>query len=91
MHWIPGRDDPVSYRIRYQVSERGIHVFGRSIRVIFFPSLFMIPNGLGYMPPEVWEEWQAALVAGGDLPAPLDDLSAAYTNAFVEKLNAEMK
>jgi NitT/TauT family transport system substrate-binding protein len=39
-------------------------------------------NGLGYLPSEVWEEWQASLVAGGDLAAPLDDLTAAYTNDF---------
>lgn len=39
-------------------------------------------NGLGYLPPEVWEEWQASLVAGGDIAAPLDDLTAAYTNDF---------
>jgi len=44
-------------------------------------------NGLGYQPPEVWEEWQAALVAGGDLSGPLPDLTAAYTNAFTLKVN----
>lgn len=48
-------------------------------------------NGLGYLPPEVWEEWQASLVAGGDLPAPLDDLSAAFTNEFIEGWNAAIK
>lgn len=48
-------------------------------------------KGMGYLPPAVWEEWQASLVAGGDLPGPLDDLSAAFTNRFVDKLNAEMK
>jgi NitT/TauT family transport system substrate-binding protein len=40
-------------------------------------------NGLGYQPPEVWEEWQESMIAGGDLQGPLDDLSAAYTNDFV--------
>ena len=44
--------------------------------------------GLGYQPPEVWEEWQASMIAGGDLAGPLDDLSAAYTNQFVEAWNA---
>lgn len=39
-------------------------------------------KGLGYLPAEVWEEWQASLVAGGDIAAPLDDLSAAWTNDF---------
>jgi NitT/TauT family transport system substrate-binding protein len=45
-------------------------------------------NGLGYQPPEVWEEWQESMIAGGDLEAPLDDLTAAYTNEFVETWNA---
>ncbi len=48
-------------------------------------------NGLGYLPPAVWEEWQASLVAGGDLSAPLDDLTAAYTNEFIEGWNAAIK
>jgi NitT/TauT family transport system substrate-binding protein len=39
-------------------------------------------NGLGYLPPEVWAEWQDSLVAGGEIDAPLDDLSAAFTNDF---------
>lgn len=39
-------------------------------------------NGLGYQPGEVWEEWQASLVTGGELAGPLDDLTAAYTNEF---------
>ncbi len=45
-------------------------------------------RGLGYQPPEVWEEWQESLIAGGDLAGPLDDLSAAYSNEFVETWNA---
>ncbi len=48
-------------------------------------------NGLGYLPPAVWEEWQDSLVAGGDLAAPLDDLTAAYTNEFIEGWNAAIK
>ena len=44
-------------------------------------------NGLGYLPPEVWVEWQDSLLAGGDLPAPLDDLEAAYTNDFIAIAN----
>ena len=44
-------------------------------------------NGLGWQPPEVWEEWQESLIAGGDLPGPLPDLSAAYTNEFVAGWN----
>ena len=48
-------------------------------------------KGLGYLPEAVWEEWQASLVAGGDLPAPLEDLTAAYTNEFIEGWNAAIK
>ncbi len=44
-------------------------------------------KGLGYQPPEVWAEWQDSLIATGDLAAPLDDLSAAYTNDFVAAWN----
>lgn len=44
-------------------------------------------GGLGYQPPEVWEEWQTSLIAGGELAEPLDDLSAAFTNGFVEGWN----
>lgn len=44
-------------------------------------------NGYGYFPPEVWEEWQEALVAGGEIAAPLDDLTAAYTNEFIAGWN----
>ncbi len=45
-------------------------------------------EGLGYMPPEVWEEWQDSLVAGGEIAEPLEDLSAAFTNEFIEGWNA---
>jgi NitT/TauT family transport system substrate-binding protein len=48
-------------------------------------------NGLGYLPPEVWVEWQDSLVASGDLAAPLDDLTAAYTNDFSAMANEAMK
>ncbi len=47
-------------------------------------------QGFGFMPPEVWVEWQDAQVSGGEMAAPLADLEAAYTNDFVTKLNAEM-
>lgn len=39
-------------------------------------------HGYGWYPAEVWEEWQAALLAGGEIPAALDDLGAAWTNEF---------
>jgi len=44
-------------------------------------------NGLGFQPPEVWEEWQQVQINGGDLPGPLPDLTAAYTNDFTLKVN----
>lgn len=44
-------------------------------------------KGLGYQPPEVWEEWQKSMLATGDLKAPLPDLTAAYTNDFVATWN----
>lgn len=44
-------------------------------------------HGLGYQPPEVWEEWQAAQIAGGELKEALPDLTAAYTNEFTLKVN----
>lgn len=37
---------------------------------------------LGWYPAEVWAEWQEALVAGGEISGPLDDLDAAWTNEF---------
>ena len=48
-------------------------------------------KGMGYLPPAVWEEWQASLVAGGEIPAPLDDLTAAYTNEFIAGWNEAVK
>ncbi|MGQ0567331.1 MAG: ABC transporter substrate-binding protein [Gemmobacter sp.] len=44
-------------------------------------------KGLGYQPPEIWEEWQATQIAGGELAGPLPDLTAAYTNDFALKVN----
>lgn len=48
-------------------------------------------NGLGHLPPAVWEEWQDSLVAGGELSAPLDDLTEAYTNEFISDWNEAIK
>lgn len=45
-------------------------------------------NGLGWYPAEVWAEWQDALVTGGEISEPLDDLSAAWTNEFAAIGNA---
>ncbi|WP_153772274.1 ABC transporter substrate-binding protein [Labrenzia sp. CE80] len=43
---------------------------------------------LGWYPAQVWEEWQDALVAGNEIPGPLDDLSAIWTNEFAELGNS---
>jgi NitT/TauT family transport system substrate-binding protein len=48
-------------------------------------------NGMGYLPPKVWEEWQESLVAGGEIEKPLDDLTAAYTNEFIAGWNEAVK
>ena len=48
-------------------------------------------NGLGYLPHEIWEEWQASMIEGGDLETPLDDLNAAYTNDFTAAANESLK
>lgn len=37
---------------------------------------------LGWYPAEVWQEWQEALIAGGEISEPLEDLEAAWTNEF---------
>ncbi len=39
-------------------------------------------EGLGWYPAEVWQEWEDALVAGGEIAEPLEDLSVAWTNEF---------
>ena len=44
---------------------------------------------LGYQPPEDWEMWHESVIATGDIPAPLDDLEAAYTNEFVDYWNQD--
>ena len=48
-------------------------------------------NGMGYLPPAVWEEWQDSLVAGGEIESPLDDLTEAYTNEFIDEWNIAIK
>lgn len=50
-----------------------------------------LSHGYGYQPPEVWEEWQTVQIAGGELAAPLPDLTAAYTNEFTLKVNGSAK
>ena len=44
-------------------------------------------KGWGYQPPEHWELWHKSQVATGALEKPLDDLSQAYTNDYVDGWN----
>jgi NitT/TauT family transport system substrate-binding protein len=44
-------------------------------------------RGWGYQDPAHWEAWHRSLIESRELDAPLPDLSAAYTNRFVEAWN----
>jgi NitT/TauT family transport system substrate-binding protein len=44
-------------------------------------------QGWGYQPPAHWELWHQSQIDSGALSAPLPDLTAAYTNEFVEAWN----
>lgn len=44
-------------------------------------------KGIGYQSPEHWEVWHKSLVETGELKAPLPDITAAYSNEFVEAWN----
>ncbi len=46
-------------------------------------------HGYGYQNPDAWQGWHDVLVKSGDLDAPMADLTAAYTNEFIETWNAE--
>lgn len=48
-------------------------------------------EGLGWQPPDVWAEWQDVLVDTGAMEAPLEDLSAAFTNDFVMIANEALQ
>jgi NitT/TauT family transport system substrate-binding protein len=43
--------------------------------------------GWGYNDPEHWQAWMDSLVAGGDLAAPLADITVVYNNNFVKAWN----
>ncbi len=45
-------------------------------------------QGWGYQPAAHWELWHQSQIASGALTGPLPDLTAAYTNQFVETWNA---
>jgi NitT/TauT family transport system substrate-binding protein len=56
-------------------------------QIIVRQTPFEPEKGYGYQDHAAWEAWQDSLVASGDLEAPLPDLSAVYTNEFVEAWN----
>lgn len=45
-------------------------------------------HALGYLPESGWQAWHESLLATKELDKPIADLSAIYTNEFVEKLEA---
>ena len=53
------------------------------------PTDEFIANGIGYQPPAHWEAWNESLLSSGALEKPLDDLSAAYSNAYIDNWNAK--
>ena len=53
------------------------------------PTDTYMDKGFGYQPPEHWETWQESLLAAGDLKEPFKDLSAGYSNAWIEGWNAK--
>lgn len=52
------------------------------------PTDAFIGQGYGYQPPEHWQLVYDSAIASGALEAPIDDLSAVYTNEFVAGWNA---
>lgn len=56
-------------------------------QIIVRQTPFEPEKGYGYQDHAAWEAWQESLVASGDLEAPMPDLSAVYTNEFVEAWN----
>jgi NitT/TauT family transport system substrate-binding protein len=48
-----------------------------------------LSSGWGYQPPEGWKLWQDGLVQSGALKAPLPNLEAAYSNAFIKVWNGK--
>ncbi len=48
-----------------------------------------LSKGWGYQPPENWKLWHDTSIKSGFLKAPLPNLDAAYTNAFVNYWNGK--
>jgi NitT/TauT family transport system substrate-binding protein len=48
-----------------------------------------LSKGWGYQEPGNWKLWQDSALASGFLKAPLPNLEAAYTNAFVNHWNGK--
>lgn len=71
----------------YEISQKYVEGLGDDRRGVLDASLpLWQANPLGSTNPESWETTQAVLLAMGFMSAPLDDLSAAYTNEFIERI-----
>lgn len=58
-------------------------------QIIIRQTPFDPAKGHGYQDHEAWVAWQDSLVASGELAKPLDDLSAVYTNDFINFWNGK--
>ena len=58
-------------------------------QIIIRQTPFDPAKGYGYQDHEAWVAWEKSLVASGELKTPLDDLSAVYTNDFINIWNGK--
>lgn len=58
-------------------------------QIVIRQTPFEMEKGWGYQDLEAWQAWEESLLASGELEAALPDLSAVYTNDFIEIWNAE--
>lgn len=58
-------------------------------QIIIRQTPFDLSKGYGYQDHEAWQAWEASLIASGELEKPFDDLSAVYTNDFIDIWNGK--
>jgi NitT/TauT family transport system substrate-binding protein len=58
-------------------------------QIIIRQTPFDLSKGYGYQDHEAWVAWEQSLVSSGELEKPLDDLSAVYTNAYIDTWNGK--
>lgn len=74
----------------YEISKKFVEGLDDSRRDVLQASLDLWrADMLGLTEPAAWERTQAILVEMGLLDRPLDDLSASYSNEFVQKVQPE--